>query len=66
MSRHDPLLVEARAFIDRAVAGINTLHIGPIDYNISTTVDDLRTAERLIQEYGSRASANDEELEFKL
>jgi len=57
MSRHAPLIDEARTFIDRAIAGLNTLHLGPLDYNISTTVDDLRTAERLIEEYGSRASA---------
>lgn len=46
------LLDEARAMIDRAIGGINSLHLGPLDYNIATTIDDLRAAERLIEAYG--------------
>ena len=47
------LLDEARQYIDRALGGINTLHIGPLDYNVLTTVDDLKVAARLIEEYGA-------------
>ena len=46
------MLDEAREFINRALGGISTLNVGPIDYNVSTTIDDLRVACRMIEEAG--------------
>jgi len=57
MSLSHPLLDEARQRIELALSGINTLHLGPMDYNISTTIDYLRAAERLIEAYGQEQGA---------
>ena len=43
---------EARRYADPALGGINTLHLGPLDYNVATTADDLRTAAALIEKFG--------------
>ena len=48
----DEVIQEVLTSINRAIAGVNTLHIGPIDYNISTTVDDLLVAIRLLERLG--------------
>ncbi len=47
-----PLIAEARAYVDRAQGGLSTLHVGPLDHNVFTTADCLRTAAGLIEEYG--------------
>ena len=49
-------LQEARRFAERAISGLDTLHIGPIDYNVSTTVEYLRTAAALLERALSEAS----------
>lgn len=48
----DEVIQEVLASINRAVGGVNTLHLGPIDYNIATTVDDLLVAIRLLEQLG--------------
>jgi hypothetical protein len=48
-------IVEARRYIDRALGGIATLHIGPLDFNVSTTVDDLLAAIRLLERFRNEA-----------
>lgn len=49
---NEPDIVEARAHIDRALGGISTLHLGPLDWNVSSTIDDLLVAIRLIERFG--------------
>jgi hypothetical protein len=43
---------EARRYVERAMGGIDTLHLGPLDYNVTTTVDYLRTAAAILEEFG--------------
>jgi hypothetical protein len=50
----DPALIECRAQIDRALGGLNTLHLGPLDYNVATTVDNLLAAVHLLEEFSMR------------
>jgi hypothetical protein len=47
----NPFLARAKALAERGLGGISTLHLGPLDYNISTTVDDLRTAAKHLEFY---------------
>ena len=46
----DEIIQEALASVDRAIGGINTLHLGPLDYNIANTVDHLLVAIRLLEQ----------------
>lgn len=48
------LVSEAMQYVDRAVGVIHTLHLGPLDYNVTTAVDYLRTAAKALEEYGNR------------
>lgn len=48
----EPDIVECRRYIDRALAGLHTLHLGPLDYNVATTVDDLLAAARMLEQFG--------------
>ena len=48
----DEIIQEALASVEMAVGGIRTLHIGPLDYNIATTVDSLLVAVRLLEQLG--------------
>lgn len=48
----DEVIQEVLSSINRAIGGVNTLHLGPIDYNIATTVDDLLAAIRLLEQLG--------------
>ena len=41
-------LPDIKAYIERALGSLSVLHIGPLDYNIACTIDDLRVAERLL------------------
>lgn len=50
----DAGLIECLAQIDRAIGGVNTLHLGPLDYNVATTVDNLLAAIRLLEDFGRR------------
>ncbi len=47
-----PLLQEAKERLNRAFGGIETIDLGPVDYNVSTTTDDLLVAIRLLEAYG--------------
>lgn len=40
---------ECREFIKRATGGLNTLHIGQKDYNLTSTIDDLLAAIRILE-----------------
>jgi hypothetical protein len=44
-------LADARSYLDRAIGGLATLHIGPLDYNVTTTADYLRTAADCLEEH---------------
>ena len=44
------ILAEARLNIERALGSLDTLYLGPLDYNVATTIDYLRVAERLIEQ----------------
>lgn len=48
----EPDIREARSLIDRALGGISTLHLGPLDYNVFNTADTLRAAASLIERFG--------------
>ena len=42
---------EARSYAERALSGFDTLHIGPLDYNVTITVDYLRTAAKVLEDF---------------
>lgn len=46
----EEIKAEARRYIERALAGIATLDLGPLDYNVSTTIDDLLAAQRVLEQ----------------
>ncbi len=46
------LLSEARSYIERAMGFVDTMDIGPIDYNAATAADYLRTAASLLETLG--------------
>lgn len=52
----DEIIQEVLASVNRAIGGINTLHIGQLDYNIATTVDDLLVAIRLLEQFGQEVA----------
>jgi hypothetical protein len=47
----NPQLAEARRYIERAIGGVETMHLGPLDYNVFQTADYLRTAAALIEQF---------------
>jgi hypothetical protein len=46
---------EARSYADRALGQIDTLHLGPLDYNVTTACDYLRTAAAILEDFGRRS-----------
>lgn len=48
---------EARLYADRALGQIDTLHLGPLDYNVTTACDYLRTAAAILEDFGSKTRA---------
>ncbi len=54
--KDEPEIKEARSYIDRALGGILTLHIGPLDYNAGNTADALLAAARCVEEFERRRS----------
>ena len=48
----EPDVVECRRHIERALGGLSTLHVGPLDYNVAQTIDDLLVAVRLLECFG--------------
>ena len=44
-----PTLDEAHACVERAMGGLHTLHVGPLDHNVFRTADDLRMAAKLLE-----------------
>jgi hypothetical protein len=59
----ESILAEARLNIERALGGIDTLHLGPTDYNVFTTTDYLRTAAKLVEQYGQIFGRTQENME---
>lgn len=55
--KNEPAVAEARRYIERAQGGISTLHLGPLDHNVTTTVDDLRTAAAILEQFGKDLAA---------
>lgn len=51
MSADEALISVARSYAERAIVQFHTLHLGPLDYNIATTANYLRTAAALIEQY---------------
>jgi hypothetical protein len=47
---------EARSYVDRALGMISTLHLGPLDYNVTTACDYLRTAAAILEDFGREAT----------
>lgn len=45
----------ARSYADRALFQIDTLHLGPLDYNVTTACDYLRTAAAILEDFGRRS-----------
>jgi hypothetical protein len=45
---------EARLYADRAIGQIDTLHLGPLDYNVTTACDYLRTAAAILEDFGRK------------
>ena len=54
--RDDPDVTAARIAVTRAMAGIGTLHLGPLDYNVRTTIDELLIAVRHLERFDQAAS----------
>jgi hypothetical protein len=52
---NEPAVKEARSYADRALGQIKSLHLGPLDYNVATACDYLRTAAAILEEFGRRA-----------
>lgn len=50
-------LSAARAYAERGLAGFDTLDLGPLDYNVFTTADNLRTAAAMLERWGQEAAA---------
>jgi len=48
----DEVIQEVLLVLNRAIGGVNTLHLGPIEANIATTVDDLLVAVHLLEQLG--------------
>lgn len=48
-----PDIIECGRHIDRAIGGLSTLHLGPLDYNVSSAVDNLRAAEAYLHKFFS-------------
>ena len=48
---NDSLVKQAREYAERALGGIDLLHLGPADYNVATTVDYLRTAAAMLEDF---------------
>lgn len=44
-------LADARDYLDRANGGLSTLHVGPLEYNVTATADYLRTAADCLEEH---------------
>lgn len=51
MSEADALLKEARAYAERAIGVIDTIHLGPVDHNVANAIDFLRTAAGLVEDF---------------
>lgn len=49
---------EARSYADRAIGQIDTLHLGPLDYNVTTACDYLRTAAAILEDFSRRKLTN--------
>jgi hypothetical protein len=43
---------EVHNYIERALGGLATLHLGPLDYNVWQTIDYLRTAAAILEQFG--------------
>ena len=48
---NDQAVKKARSYADRALGQIDTLHLGPLDYNITTACDYLRTAAAILEDF---------------
>lgn len=46
------LVKSARNYATRALGIIDTLHLGPLDYNVATAADNLRTAAAELERFG--------------
>lgn len=51
--RDHPDIIECKRHIDRAIGCLATLHLGPLDYNVSSAVDNLRVAEDYLHKFFS-------------
>lgn len=49
----NPRMKTVREYIARAESVIDTLHLGPLDYNVTSAVDYLRTAAKVLEALGA-------------
>ena len=50
--KNEQAVKEARSYVERAIGQIDTLHLGPLDYNVTTACDYLRTAAAFLEDFG--------------
>lgn len=48
---NEKFVMEARDNAEVAIGIIDTLHLGPLDYNVATAADYLRTAAGLLEQF---------------
>lgn len=51
---NEPTLKEALEKANQGISGIETMDLGPLDYNVATTADYLRTAAALVEAFGQK------------
>jgi len=56
-------VAEVRSYVERAMGTIDTLDLGPVDYNVATAADYLRTAAALLEQYGRALASSPGDLD---
>lgn len=51
MALADDILADAKAYLERGVGYVETLHLGPLDWNVTQAADQLRTAATNLEMY---------------
>jgi len=51
MDRAAEILADAKAYLERGVGYVETLHLGPLDWNVTQAADQLRTAAANLEMY---------------
>jgi hypothetical protein len=51
MERASEMLAAAKGYLERGVSYVETLHVGPLDWNVTQAADQLRTAAANLEMY---------------